>query len=67
MSMGTGRGVPGGMAEEGDPQKAIPMNFPYGHTLYVAAGAEELFPWFAVMFGILAVTVLVMLMKTRHH
>ncbi|WP_324785929.1 hypothetical protein [Streptomyces sp. H51] len=55
------------MAEEGDPQKAIPMNFPYGHTLYVAAGAEELFPWFAVMFGILAVTVLVMLMKTRHH
>ncbi|MET8771458.1 hypothetical protein [Streptomyces sp. NPDC004658] len=43
------------------------MNVAYGTNLYGAAGAEELFPWFAVMFAILAVALVVMLLKTRHH
>ncbi|CAM5567474.1 MULTISPECIES: hypothetical protein [Streptomyces] len=43
------------------------MGFAYGKNLYAAAPVEELFPWFAVMFAILAVALVVMLLKTRHH
>ena len=41
------------------------MNFAYEKIQYVAAGAEELFPWFAIMFGILLVVLVVGLLKTR--
>ncbi|WP_328564005.1 hypothetical protein [Streptomyces coelicoflavus] len=42
------------------------MNFAYTTTQYMAAGAEEMFPWFAIMFGILLVVIVVGLLKTRH-
>jgi hypothetical protein len=42
------------------------LNVASGKILYAATGAEELFPWFAVMFGILFVALVVMLLKTRH-
>lgn len=47
-------------------KEATPMNIAYG-TLLVAASSDvkELFPWFAVMFGILFVAIVVMLVKTR--
>ncbi|WP_177329989.1 hypothetical protein [Streptomyces sp. F-1] len=48
-------------------KKAMAVNVEYGKILYLAAGAQDLFPWFAVMFGILAVTLVAMLLKTRHH
>ncbi len=32
-----------------------------------AGGAEELFPWFAVMFANLIVALVAMLLETRHH
>lgn len=43
------------------------MILAYGKIVCVASGAEELFPWFAIMFAILLVTIVVMLLKTRHH
>ncbi|SFY49512.1 hypothetical protein STEPF1_02751 [Streptomyces sp. F-1] len=57
--------VPGGA--EVQRKKAMAVNVEYGKILYLAAGAQDLFPWFAVMFGILAVTLVAMLLKTRHH
>ncbi len=42
------------------------MNFVCGKILCTAAGAEGLFPWFAIMFAILFVALVVMLLKTRH-
>ncbi|MEV7207390.1 MULTISPECIES: hypothetical protein [unclassified Streptomyces] len=42
------------------------MNVAHEKIQYVAAGAEELFPWFAIMFGILLVVPVVGLLKTRH-
>jgi hypothetical protein len=43
------------------------MNFVCGKLPCVADGAEELLPWFAIMFAILFVALVVMLLKTRHH
>ncbi|MER6979378.1 hypothetical protein [Streptomyces carpinensis] len=44
------------------------MNIVCGKTLCLAASkAEEMFPWFVIMFGILVVALLVFWLKTRHH
>lgn len=49
------------------------MNFVYGKILCAAAGREELadqtrdlFTWYAIMFAILFVTLVTVLLKTRH-
>jgi len=54
-------------------KKATPMNFVYGKILCAAAGREELadqtrdlFTWYAIMFAILFVTLVTVLLKTRH-
>lgn len=36
--------VPAGALRRAFQNKAIRVNFAYGHSLYMAAGAEELFP-----------------------
>ncbi|MGW2939983.1 hypothetical protein ACWDA7_52055 [Streptomyces sp. NPDC001156] len=42
------------------------MNFVCGKLPCVADGAEALFPWYAIMFAILVVALVVMLLKARH-
>ncbi|MEU0600177.1 hypothetical protein ABZ484_18335 [Streptomyces sp. NPDC006393] len=42
------------------------MNLVCGKALCAAAGVEEIFPWFVIMFAILIVALVVMLLKTRH-
>ncbi|MGW2939537.1 hypothetical protein ACWDA7_49450 [Streptomyces sp. NPDC001156] len=43
------------------------MNFACGKLPCMADGAEALFPWYAIMFAILIVALVVMLLKIRHH
>ncbi len=43
------------------------MNPVSGMNLYASSDVEELFPWFAIMFGILVAALVIMLLKTRRH
>ncbi|MFF8996320.1 hypothetical protein ACF09H_41705 [Streptomyces sp. NPDC014983] len=47
-------------------QEGIAMNFGCGKIHCTAAGVEDLFPWFAIMFAILIAALVIMLLKTRH-
>ncbi|GHD88164.1 hypothetical protein [Streptomyces naganishii] len=41
------------------------MNLASGMNLLASAKVDELFPWFVIMFGILAAALVIMLLKTR--